>query len=307
VFSGHSGQRRIRVFLAVACAVGWVAIPSPARYAAASGYANPQLLIETEELAPRLGEAGLRIVDTRSKEEYAKGHIPGALNLRWQALDDLEANKQGLPIAASKAEELFSGLGIGGDTSVVAYDGPKNPFGAARLFYVLEFFGHSKVRVLNGGFAKWGQEGRSVSTEAPKPAKGVFVARPRPELLATAEQVRARLGEPTVCLLDARSDAEYSGKDVRASRGGRIPGAVNVDYLRTIRPDDHTLRSAEELRRIFEAAGATPDRETITYCHTGGRAAHDYFVLRLLGYQRLKNYDGSWAEWGDSDALPVEE
>jgi len=307
VFSGQGRHRTNWVFLVVACVVSWAAVPSLALSAATSGYANPQLLIETEELGRRLGEARLTIVDTRSNEEYAKGHVPGAVNLRWQALDDLEANKQGLPIAVSKAEELFSGLGIGGDTLVVAYDGPRNPFGAARLFYVLEYFGHAKVRVLNGGFAKWGQEGRTISTAVPAPAKGGFAARPRPELSATAEQVRARLGEPTVCLLDARSDDEYSGKDVRASRAGRIPGAVNVDYLRTIRPDDHTFKSGEELRKIFEAAGATPDRETITYCHTGGRAAHDYFVLRLLGYQRLKNYDGSWVEWGNSDALPVEE
>jgi len=307
VFSGPSRHRKIWIFLAVVCTGYWAAMPGPALAAAASGYANPQLLIETDELARRQGEAGLRIVDTRSKEEYAKGHIPGAVNLRWQALDDLEANKQGLPIAASKAEELFSGLGIGGDTAVVAYDGPKNPFGAARLFYVLEYFGHAKVRVLNGGFAKWEQERRAISTAVPAPAKAAFEARPRPELSATAEQLRARLGEPTVCLLDARSDDEYSGKDVRASRAGRIPGAVNVDYLQTIRPEDHTFKSAEELRRIFEAKGVTPDRETITYCHTGGRAAHDYFVLRLLGYQRLRNYDGSWAEWGNSDTLPVEE
>ncbi len=291
----------------VAWTVCWAAATPTTLFAAQADYANPQLLIETGELGKRLGEAGLRIVDTRSKEEYNKGHIPGAVNLRVQALDDLAANKKGLPIAASNAEELFGGLGIGGDTTVVAYDGPKNPYGGARLFYVLEFFGHSKVRVLNGGFAKWGQEGRPISAETPAPVKAVFVARPRPELSATAEQVRGKLGEPTVCLLDARSDDEYSGKDVRASRGGRIPGAVNVDYLRTIRPEDHTFRSAEELRKIFEGAGVTPDRETITYCHTGGRAAHDYFVLRLLGYQRLKNYDGSWAEWGNSDTLPVEQ
>ncbi|MGH7428023.1 MAG: sulfurtransferase [Candidatus Methylomirabilaceae bacterium] len=307
MFNGLSWHSRIWVFLVVACAGYWAAMRAPALAAATSGYTNPQLLIETEELGRRLGETGLRIVDTRSKEEYAKGHIPGALNLRWQALDDLEANKQGLPIAVSKAEELFSGLGIGGDTAVVAYDGPKNPFGAARLFYVLEFFGHSKVRVLNGGFAKWEQERRTISTAVPAPARAVFVARPRPELSATAEQVRTALGEPTVCLLDARSGDEYSGKDVRASRAGRIPGAVNVDYLQTIRPEDHTFRSAEELQKIFAAKGVTPDRETITYCHTGGRAAHDYFVLRLLGYQRLRNYDGSWAEWGNSDTLPVEE
>ncbi len=288
--------------LVLCCGVG----VSPALATAPGGYANPQLLIETEELAKRLGEAGRRLVDLRTPEEYAGGHIPGAVRLDWQSLDDLEASQHGLPIFKSRAEELFSGLGIEESTGVVAYDGPKTPFGAARLFFVLEFFGHDKVQVLNGGFAKWMREGRPISTEVPTPVKAVFVARPRRELLATAEEVRGRLGDPKVCLLDARSAEEYFGKDVWAKRGGRIPGAVNVDYLSTIRQDDHTFKGAEELRRIFEAAGVTPDRETITYCHTGVRSAHDYFVLRLLGYQKLKNYDGSWAEWGNSATLPIE-
>ena len=285
----------------------WLSAVSPSLATATAGYANPQLLIDTETLVNHLAETGLRVVDIRTPEEYASGHIPGAVHLAWQALDDLKANQQGLPIPQARAEELFGGLGIGEGTRVVAYDGPKTPFGAARLFFVLEFFGHDKVQVLNGGFLKWAREGRRISTEVPTPPKAAFVARPRPELLATAEDVRSRLGNPKVCLLDARSAKEYTGEDLWALRGGRIPGAVNVDYLNTMRKDDHTFKSAEELRKIFEAAGVTPERETITYCHAGARAAHDYFALRLLGYQKLKNYDGSWAEWGNSETLPIEE
>jgi len=303
VFSG----RRLWIRVIVVWAVCWVAASPPSLLAGVSGYANPDLLIETEELARRVGEAGVRIIDVRAEKEYAVGHIPGALHLSVQALDELAANQKGLPITNGRAEELFSGLGIGEGSRVVAYDGPKNPYGAARLFFVLEFFGHGKVQVLNGGFAKWTQEGRAVSTDQPTPAKASFIARPRLELLATADQVRARLGDPKVCLLDARSAEEYSGEDVRASRGGRIPGAVNVDYINTVRKEDYTFKPAEELRRLFEAKGVTKDRETITYCQTGGRAAHDYFVLRLLGYERVKNYDGSWAEWGNSETLPIEE
>ncbi len=285
----------------------WLSAVSPSLATATAGYANPQLLIETETLANQLAQAGLRIVDIRTPEEYASGHIPGAVHLAWQALDDLTANQQGLPISKARAEELFGGLGISGSTRVVAYDGPKTPFGAARLFFILEFFGHDKLQVLNGGFPKWTREGRLVSTEVPTGPKVAFVARPHPELLATAEDVRSKLGNPKVCLLDARSAKEYAGEDLRAIRGGRIPGAVNVDYLNTMRRDDDTFKSAEELRKIFEAAGVTPDRETITYCQTGARAAHDYFVLRLLGYQKLKNYDASWSEWGNSETLPIEE
>jgi thiosulfate/3-mercaptopyruvate sulfurtransferase len=279
----------------------------PALAIGAGGYANPQLLIETEELGKRLSEQGTRVVDVRTRDEYAAGHVPGAVHLSWQVLDDLKANQQGFPIPQDRAEELFGGLGITTGTTVIAYDGPKTPFAAARLFFVLEFFGHDKVQVLNGGFEKWAQEGRPVSTEVPRPVKAAFVARPRRELLATADQVRGKLGDPSVCLLDARTSGEFVGDDVRAERGGRIPGAVNVDYLSTFRRDDHTLKGAEELRRLFEAAGVTVDRETITYCHTGARGAHDYFVLRLLGYQKLMNYDGSWVEWGNSRALPIQE
>ncbi len=302
-----SNGRSIRIYLFVALVVCWVAAVEAAFGATVGGYANPQLLIETEALAKRLEEPALRIVDLRTPEEYTEAHIPGAVHLRWQALDDLKANQEGLPMPKARAEELFSGVGIGETTRVMAYDGPKTPFGATRLFFVLEFFGHDKVQVLNGGFAKWEREGRPVSTEAPTPAKVAFVARPHAGLLATAEEVRARLGNPKVCLLDARSAKEYAGEDLRAMRGGRIPGAVNVDYLNTMRREDQTFKSAEELRKLFESAGVTPDRETITYCHTGARAAHDYFVLRLLGYQKLKNYDGSWAEWGNSETLPIEE
>lgn len=299
--------RSILTTILVTFAIYWVTAAPSALATATAEYANPQLLIETEGLAKRLGEPGLGLVDLRTPEEYSSGHIPGAVHLAWQALDDLKANQQGLPIPKARAEELFSGLGIGETTKVVAYDGPKAPFGATRLFFVLEFFGHDRVQVLNGGFSKWAQEARPVSTEAPTPVKATFVARARPELLATAEEVRARLGNPKVCLLDARSAKEYTGEDLRALQGGRIPGAVNVDFLNTIRKEDHTFKSAEELRKIFEAAGVTPERETITYCQTGARAAHDYFVLRLLGYQKLRNYDGSWAEWGNSETLPIEE
>ncbi|MBI3990169.1 MAG: sulfurtransferase [candidate division NC10 bacterium] len=272
----------------------------------AGGYANPQLLIETQELAARLNDPDLRIVDLRSEEEYQQGHIPGAVHGNPRSLDDLEANKQGLPLPAENAGAIFGGLGIDERTRVVAYDNMGGLF-AARLFYVLEFFGHKNVQILNGGMDKWIREGRPQTTEVPKVPMKSFVAKENPDVIATAEWVKANLGSPKVCLVDARSPKEYSGEDLQSNkRGGHIPGAVNIDWVETIDPTTKVFKLAEDLRKLFEASGATKGREIVTYCQSGYRAAHSYFVARLLGYEKVRNYDGSWQEWGNDPALPLE-
>jgi thiosulfate/3-mercaptopyruvate sulfurtransferase len=283
-----------------------------------SGFPNGQLLVETQEVERHLGNPDLRLVDLRAQgpygyEEYAFGHIPGAVYLNWQDIDDLKSNQKGLPMDQAKAEALFSRLGIDENTEVIAYDDSGGLF-AARLFFVLEFFGHTKVAILNGGISKWMNEDRDLGDEDPKITPKKFVARSNPNLIATAEWVKDNLKNPAVCMVDARSPLEFQGKrtdpgrikDSDIKRGGRVPGAVLINWVDTINREDHTFKSTAELREIFEEAGATKDREIVTYCRTGVRAAHNYFVARLLGYEKVRNYDGSWIDWGNRSGVPVE-
>ena len=262
------------------------------------------LLVDTAWLAAHLGDRNLRIVDMVSeRRDYRRGHIPGAVYL---SVDDVRvkvaAGGYRLPSQA-EGERLVSDLGIGPDTHVVIYDDSEG-LDATRLFFTLDVIGHRATSILDGGIQAWRRAKLPLATEVPNVARTDYRPAREPARVASAEWVRERLNDPTLALVDTRSPAEYTGKDVRARRGGHIPGSINIEWKQNLRPDG-SFKSPDELRALYAGQGITPDKTVVTYCQTHTRAAHTYFVLRLLGYPRLVGYDRSWSEWGNRDDLPL--
>ena len=261
------------------------------------------LLVDAGWLNAHLSDSGLRIVDMREAKDYRKGHIPGAVHLTLEAVRvKVAAGGYRLPTADELAR-LVGGLGIGPDTHVVIYD-DSDGLDAARLFFTLDVFGHRAVSLLDGGLQAWRRQQLPLTTETARVARTEYRPALVSERVASAEWVRDHVADPTFTLLDVRTAAEYAGTDVRARRGGHIPGAVNVDWRQNLRPDG-TFKSRDELATIYVARAVTPDKTVVTYCQTHHRAAHTYFVLRLLGYPRIVGYDRSWSEWGNRDDLPI--
>ena len=201
-----------------------------------------------------------------------------------------------------RAQAIFP-LGITPERRVVVYEDDCG-MRAARVYWLLEYLSHPNVQVLNGGLRAWMRAGLPLSTAVTTPKPSTWHGTPTPAAIASWRDVNARLGRPETAIIDTRSDDEYRGTVARAKRGGAIPGAVHIEWTRNLNPDG-TFKSAEALTAMYGDAGVTPDREVITYCQGGYRAAHAYLALRLIGYPRVRNYTGSWKEWGDRDDVPV--
>jgi thiosulfate/3-mercaptopyruvate sulfurtransferase len=270
-------------------------------------YPNARLLIFPQDLAATLqsGSAGaLLLLDLRPPEAYTAGHIPGAVHLDLWGVSLIDTDPAPLKAFMWMIEHVLALHGVDAGTPIVVYD-EQTGVRAARAFWFLEYFGHRAVRVLDGGFTAWVGAGLPVTTDAPAPPKSEWTGTREEAALATWRDVRRALGRRDVVILDTRTDGEYFGTTIRAARGGAIPGAVHIEWTRNLTPEGD-FKPAAELTKMYRDAGVTPDREVITYCQGGYRAAHSYLALRLLGYPHVRNYVGSWKEWGDREDLPLE-
>lgn len=268
------------------------------------GYANSELLWTVEDLRSHLSDPRLVLFDLRPPEAYSNAHIPGARSFDIFGISLIDTRPQALEAFLWIIEHLIQAKGVNTDSTVVIYDDIAG-MRSARLFWFLEFFGHSDVHILNGGFNAWTAAALPVTHEATVPKTGNFKMKPRRELLATAEDVLQRLKSPDAVLIDTRSDDEYTGKLVRAARGGRIPGAIHLEWTQNLDAKGF-FKTADELKAMYDAHQIPADKEAIPYCQGGYRAAHTYLALRLIGYPRVRNYLGSWGEWGNRADLPIE-
>lgn len=268
------------------------------------GYANPQLLIRPRALASQLeGARPPLVIDLRPPDGYAAGHIPGAVHLDLFGISLIDTDPAPLRSFLWILEHLLASRGVTAARHVVLYD-EHSGIRAARAFWALEYFGHEHTRLLDGGFGAWCAAGLPVTAEAAPAQPTTWTGTRMDERLATWRDVHEQIGETETVLLDTRTRGEYDGTIVRAARGGCIPGAVHVEWTHNLGPDG-AFKPASDLRAMYEQAGVTPEKEVLTYCQGGYRAAHSYLALRLLGYPRVRPYLGSWKEWGDRLDLPV--
>jgi thiosulfate/3-mercaptopyruvate sulfurtransferase len=271
------------------------------------------MLVTTEWLADHLGDHGVVVAEVdENPDVFDEGHIPGAVKLHWK--DDLQDPLERDLVEKDEFERLMGSLGIGNDTTLILY-GDRNNWFAAYAYWYLKIYGHGDVRIVDGGRQKWIDEGRELTTDAPQVQQATYSAQERDESIRSyRDAVREAIGAEGQALVDVRSPQEFSGDLISppgyeqegAQRAGHIPSAASVPWARAVR-DDGTFKSVEELRELYGGKGVTPDKAVIAYCRIGERSAHTWFVLReLLGYEDVKNYDGSWTEWGNLVDVPIE-
>jgi thiosulfate/3-mercaptopyruvate sulfurtransferase len=281
------------------------------REIAVAGYAK-DVLVETDWVQEHLDDANIRIVEVDENPAlYAEAHVPGAIGFDWKA--DLQDQVKRDFLGPEEFGELMGSRGISNDHTIVLY-GDRNNWFAAYTYWYFRYYGHESVKLMNGPREKWISEGRPTSTDAPQFEAATFNAQPGDEAIrAKRDEVLAALGTNTR-LVDVRSPAEFSGELIAmagyeqegAQRGGHIPGAASIPWAQAVK-EDGTFKDADELRELYGGKGVTDGNDIIAYCRIGERSAHTWFVLHeLLGQENVKNYDGSWTEWGNMVNVPVE-
>lgn len=279
------------------------------------GYVHPEVLVSTDWVAQHLDDPGVRIIESNEDPLlYSSGHIPGAVEVDWTR--DLNDPVRRDYLGREGFEALMRRIGVSPDTTVVFY-GDRNNWWATYAYWVFQLFGHDKAKVMDGGRIKWVNEGRTLTKDVPAYPASTYQASERDDsrIRAYRDQVLKHV-EARRPMVDVRSPQEYSGERLHmpeypnegALRGGHIPGAANVPWAKAVNPEDGTFKPAAELRSLYQTeAHLKADDDVIVYCRIGERSSHTWFVLtHLLGYEQVRNYDGSWTEWGNLVGVPIE-
>jgi thiosulfate/3-mercaptopyruvate sulfurtransferase len=270
----------------------------------AKDYTRTSVLTTPEELKQRLNSPDLCLIDTRPADQFAQAHIPGAVHFDLFGLSLIDTGPAALRAFMWMMRHLFELRGVSNEREVIVYE-ENSGMRAARALWFLEYFGHENAGLLDGGVKAWREAGYPTTTDAAPPKPAQLKSAERPEILATADQVLKSLDQKSVSILDTRSDAEYMGQNIRAARGGAIPGAVHLEWTQNLDAAGK-YKPRGELAAMYGRLGITPEKEIIPYCQGGYRSSHSYVALRVLGFPKLRNYIGSWKEWGDRLDLPIE-
>jgi thiosulfate/3-mercaptopyruvate sulfurtransferase len=277
-------------------------------------YAHPEVLVDTQWVVDHMNDREVRIaeVDYDPTANYNLGHVPGTVLFDWKK--DINHPITRNIFNRQACEDLLQRAGVNNNTTLVLY-GDFNNWFAAFAFWAFKYFGFKDVRLMNGGRKKWLEEDRPISKDIPQYQRGNFMAtEPDKSIRVFLNQVKEALGKENIAMVDVRSPKEFTGEILappeypteHAQRGGHIPGASNVPWSQAVK-DDGTFKSVEDLKQIYQPKGIIPDKEIIAYCRIGERSSHTWFVLKyLLGYPNVKNYDGSWTEWGNMVDNPIE-
>ncbi|MEC9366065.1 MAG: sulfurtransferase [Chloroflexota bacterium] len=272
------------------------------------GYSSTERLVSTKWVEDNLDNKNLKIIDIRKGEDYEAGHLPGALSYPKTELQIESGGVKGLIPPSTDISNKLSSLGVKSEDTILIYDGNKNLW-STRLLWTLDVYGHEDARMMDGSFGLWEKENRSVTNEAPsiKTSDYKFTGTANSELVTSIDTVLGSLDDTSSVVLDTRGAEEFAGRDVRANRGGHIPGAIHVNWVNNVDEDGRFL-SAADLKKLYGTANVTDDLSDIyTLCQTAVRATHSWFVLAdLLGFDNVSVYDGSWTEWGNREDTPID-